>query len=291
MIFFRDLVVVPQHRRERWLENFFFLSFFSSFRFLLQCHATRLVNRNGIEIGLRREIYRTGASSRAAESYWSLRWARSPSNRIDLYLYILSFASFHSPFKKKKILWGEPQYHFVYNHRTQRGREEMGSMSGTGDDRFSFFFFSILYLFFLFFYSSSIYVISNNNEALVNISVCCVSNSRERTAKEEMERSNGKTRQSSGNPFHPAKQIWFLDDVWPGADYKESSSSRATVDISPWAARLGLAMIGTSTFYLAAGFGIGEESRIGLLFASELSGGDSRRHGVVDAGLAGNDVG
>ena len=180
MIFFRDLVVVPQHRRERWLENFFFLSFFSSFRFLLQCHATRLVNRNGIEIGLRREIYRTGASSRAAESYWSLRWARSPSNRIDLYLYILSFASFHSPFKKKKILWGEPQYHFVYNHRTQRGREEMGSMSGTGDDRFSFFFFSILYLFFLFFYSSSIYVISNNNEALVNISVCCVSNSRER---------------------------------------------------------------------------------------------------------------
>ena len=110
----------------------------------------------------------------------------------------------------------------------------MGSMSGTGDDRFSFFFFSILYLFFLFFfYSSSIYVISNNNETLVNISVCCVSNSRERTAKEEMERSNGKTRQSSGNPFHPAKQIWFLDDVWPGADYKESSSSRATVDISP----------------------------------------------------------
>ena len=181
MIFFRDLVVVPQHRRERWLENFFFLSFFSSFRFLLQCHATRLVNRNGIEIGLRREIYRTGASSRAAESYWSLRWARSPSNRIDLYLYILSFASFHSPFKKKKILWGEPQYHFVYNHRTQRGREEMGSMSGTGDDRFSFFFFSILLSFLsIFFSSSSIYVISNNNEALVNISVCCVSNSRER---------------------------------------------------------------------------------------------------------------
>ena len=130
MIFFRDLVVVPQHRRERWLENFFFLSFFSSFRFLLQCHATRLVNRNGIEIGLRREIYRTGASSRAAESYWSLRWARSPSNRIDLYLYILSFASFHSPFKKKKILWGEPQYHFVYNHRTQRGREERAQCPG-----------------------------------------------------------------------------------------------------------------------------------------------------------------